>query len=447
MTTYSEKKYFDCDIEKIIPYEFNNKDHPDLQINQIINSFQQCWFLNPIIIDENYIILAWHGRLLASKKLVFKTVPVIQYFGLTEIQKKKFRILDNRIWDFWKYNIENLEIELKDIWDEFLNELFKDFDLNLWEIIDYDESTEDEIPQIDDSEIIVKFWDIFKLWQHTLICGDSRNKETIELLMNWEKADLVWTDPPYNVNYESDKWIKIKNDNMSQDEFELFLKDIFGNYYEIMKEWSPIYVAHSDIGWNLFRKTFLDSWLFLSQCLIWNKDHFVLWRQDYHRKHEPILYWWKLGKKHFWNWWRDKSTVIQTKVDFIQKLENWYIINIWDEKFQITWQIENIESINSTIINFSKPVKSDLHPTMKPIGLIEQMIHNSSKIWALVVDLFNWSWSTLITCEKTWRICKSIDLDPKFVQVTIKRFYDYCKWQREIKCLNRNLDLNKFLHG
>ena len=442
-----QKEIFDCEVAKLIPYEFNNKSHPAEQINMICNSFTECWFLNPILIDENNIILAWHGRLEASRKLNLQTVPVIQYFGLSEPQKKKFRILDNRIWDFADYNLANLEIELRDINDEQLNELFKEFNLDLRDPIEYDESIEDEVPEINDEDVIVQLWDIFQLWDHTLICWDSRSTVTVETLMNWAKSKLIWTDPPYNVNYESN-WKKIENDNMSPEEFERFMNDIFHIYYSIMEEWSPIYVAHSDTGWYTFRKAFIDAWFYFAECLIRNKDRFVLGRQDYHRKHEPILYWWKPWKKHSRYWERNKSTIIENNnQNFIQNIDDWVIISINWESFIVKWKIDSVDNLKSTIINYPKPNKSDIHPTMKPVGLIEQMIINSSKPGDIVVDLFNWSWSTLITCEKTWRVCKTIELMPKYTQASIKRFYDYTKGLREIKCLNRDLDINLITHG
>lgn len=391
-------------IDKIIPYEFNNKIHPEEQINKIANSIQECWFRAPILIDENNIILAGHGRLLWAQKLWLTEVPVIQYTDLDELQKKKYRILDNKLSDLAERDIENLKIELEAIDDPDLNLLFDDLNLGLDEDLDVDEDKEDEAPEVSE-KIWVEKGDVFQLWEHRLLCGDATKLDEVQKLMDGELCDLVITDPPYNVNYEGSNGLKIQNDNMGDSDFYQFLYDVYTNLCMIQKDGGSIYVFHADTEWENFRKAMVNAGYKLSQCLVRVKNALVMGRQDYHRKHEPILYGWKKTWSH--NWYSDRS--------------------------------------QTTVWNFDKPLKNDVHPTMKPIDILVYPISNSSKKWELVVDLFWWSGSTMIACEKTFRKCNMMELDERYVQVIIQRYFEYTKWQKEIKCLSRKLDVKKFL--
>ena len=231
--------------------------------------------------------------------------------------------------------------------------------------------------------------------------------------MNWEKADLLLTDPPYNVDivwgshWESveerkKKWaLTIQNDKMSNDEFHTFLYDVFSNANMVLKDWAVFYVWYASREVVNFQTCIEEWWLSVKQELIRNKNSMVMWRQDYQWKHEPCLYWWKETWSH-----------------------NWY----WDRK-------------QTTIINRDRPTKADMHPTMKPIWLFDYQIKNSSKKWDVVLDLFLWSWTTMIACEQNGRICYWMELDPIYVEVILKRFHKLNP-EAEIKCLNRNLDLN-----
>lgn len=391
-------------VDQLIPYEFNNKIHPEEQINKIANSIQECWFRAPILIDENNVILAGHGRVLGAKKLWLKEVPVIKYTDLTEPQKKKYRILDNKLADLAEWNIENLKIELAEINDPDLNELFDDLYLWLDDVLDVDEEKEDEAPTVPE-EPRVQPGDIFQLGTHRLVCGDARNLETVELLMDGEKADLVITDPPYNVNYEGSNGLKIQNDDMSDTDFYQFLYDVYTNMCAVHKDGGSIYVFHADTEWENFRKAMVNAWYKLSQCLVRVKNALVMGRQDYHWKHEPILYGWKKNGSH--QWYADRS--------------------------------------QTTVWNFDKPLKNDVHPTMKPIDIIVYPINNSSKKWESVLDLFGGSWSTLIACEKTARKCYTMELDPKYAQVIVQRYFEYTKGKKKIVCVNRDINLKDYL--
>ncbi|HNG96837.1 MAG TPA: site-specific DNA-methyltransferase, partial [Candidatus Absconditabacterales bacterium] len=367
-------------IDKIIPYEFNNKIHPEEQINKIANSIQECGFRAPILIDENNIILAGHGRLLGAQKLGLTEVPVIQYTDLDELQKKKYRILDNKLSDLAERDIENLKIELEAIDDPDLNLLFDDLNLGLDEDLDVDEDKEDEAPEVSE-KIWVEKGDIFQLGEHRLLCGDATKLDEVQKLMDGELCDLVITDPPYNVNYEGSNGLKIQNDNMGDSDFYQFLYDVYTNLCMVQKDGGSIYVFHADTEGENFRKAMVNAGYKLSQCLVRVKNALVMGRQDYHRKHEPILYGWKKNGSH--NWYSDRS--------------------------------------QTTVWNFDKPLKNDVHPTMKPIDILVYPISNSSKKGELVVDLFGGSGSTMIACEKTFRKCNMMELDERYVQVIIQR--------------------------
>lgn len=402
--TFDQWEYMNLSPDQLIPYQFNNKIHPDDQINAIINSITECWFRSPILIDEHNIILAWHGRWIASKKMWLTQVPVLKFTDLTEIQKKKYRILDNKLAELADRDIENLKIELAELNDPELNDLFDDLDLWLDDIQNVDEEQENQAPEISEKPRVQQ-WDVFQLWDHRLVVWDATNLEAVQLLMEDQKANLIITDPPYNVNYEWSTGMKIQNDDMSKDSFYQFLYDAFTNMYMVQEDGASVYVFHADTEWENFRKAFTDAGFKLAQCLIRVKNALVMGRQDYHWKHEPILYGRKPTAGH--NWYTDRS--------------------------------------QTTVRNFDKPLKNDLHPTMKPIDIITYPITNSSKKWDRVLDLFGWSWSTLIACEKTNRICYTMELDEKYAQVIVERYYAYTKWAIPIQCLNREIDLKPLL--
>lgn len=229
-----------------------------------------------------------------------------------------------------------------------------------------------------------KIGDIWQLGNHRLMCGDSTNKNNVEKLMDNNKADLLLTDPPYNVDYEgkTKDSLKMKNDSMDDSNFKQFLIDAFSNANDVMKDGASFYIWHADSEGYNFRSACKDvSWK-VRQCLIWNKNAMVMGRQDYQWKHEPCLYGWKDGASH--NWYSDRK--------------------------------------QTTILEFKKPLRNDLHPTMKPIDLFSYQIKNSSKNNDIVLDLFGGSGSTLIACEQLNRICYMMEFDPHYVDVIIYRW-------------------------
>lgn len=377
-------------VDELIPYINNARTHNDEQVSQICASINEYGFTNPILIDEKNSIIAGHGRLLAAKKLKMKEVPCIVLCGLTEAQKKAYIIADNKLALNAGWNDELLKVEF-----ENLKEL--DFDLNLTgfsadeidaildNIEDDKEIVEDEFDEEPPEEPKSKVGDIYQLGNHRLMCGDSTKEEDVEKLMNGVKADMVFTDPPYNVNYEGSDGQSIQNDDMEDTEFHDFLYLAYKNMFNSVKEGGPIYVCHADSEGLNFRSAFKEAGFKLAQCLIWVKNSFTLGRQDYQWQHEPILYGWKPGAGHY------------------------YV----DDRSQ------------STIWNYDKPKHNDLHPTMKPLELVGKAINNSSLKGELVLDLFGGSGSTLIASEQLNRKCYMMEFDPKYVDVIIKRWEQF----------------------
>ena len=399
----AQRQYKKILLSEVVSYERNNKKHWK-NVARIADSIKRNEYIAPIIIDENNIILAWHGRKLALEQLGTTEVEVLQVSWLTEKQKADFRIADNRTTELSEWDYEAVLAEIGEFELEDLKLDFPDLD---FDAVDLNKDAEDEVPDMDNVEIIVQKGDLFQLWDHRLMCWDATSIEDIELLMDGKKVDEVVTDPPYNLDYtgKTKDALKIENDKKTDNDFRKFLYDAFSCMNMFMKGGAVFYVRHADSEWYSFRWALEDAGLKVRQCLIWEKDVMVMGRQDYHWKHEPCLYWWKEG----------------------------------------AWHLRNADRKQTTILRFDRPTRNKEHPTMKPVNLMEYLVSNNTKSEDLVLDPFLGGGSTLIACEKTNRICYWTELDPKYIQVILKRYYDYTKWQREIKCLNRDLDLTPIL--
>ena len=374
-------------ITKLVPYVNNARTHSPEQINKLRSSLREFGFINPVIIDRDFGVIAGHGRILAAKEEGIAEVPCVFADYLTEAQKKAYILADNRMamdagWDeeLLRVEIEALQAEAFDLsltgFDEKeLSDLFKD-DTDVQED-DFDVDAELEKPTFS------KSGDVWTLGRHRLLCGDSTKVETFAILMNGRKANLVVTDPPYNVNYEGTAG-KIKNDNLADEKFYQFLFDAFSNIEKVMADDASIYVFHADTEGLNFRKAFSDAGFYLSGCCIWKKPSLVLGRSPYQWQHEPCLYGWKKSGKH--QWYSDRK--------------------------------------QTTIWEFEKTKKNTDHPTMKPIPLLAYPIQNSSMSNTLVLDPFGGSGSTLIACEQTDRDCYTIELDEKYCDVIVKRYIE-----------------------
>lgn len=381
------ERFEKVDIDLLVPYARNARTHSKQQVKQIQASMREFGFINPVIVDKDYNLIAGHGRILAAKEEGIKQVPCVFVEHLTEAQKRAYILADNRLAMNAGWDDEMLAVELSDLQGE-------DFDLDLLgfdtdeldKLLNGNDDVQDDDFDVDEElekPAFSQTGDLWLLGRHRLVCSDSTNPETYERLMDGKLANLVVTDPPYNVNYEGSAG-KIKNDNMENEAFYNFLYDAFSCMESVMANDASIYVFHADTEGLNFRKAFVDAGFYLSGTCIWKKQSLVLGRSPYQWQHEPVLYGWKKKGKHQWYTGRKEST-------------------IWE---------------------FDKPKKNGDHPTMKPIPLLAYPITNSSLNNCIVLDSFGGSGSTLIACEQTDRICHTIELDEKFCDVIVKRYIE-----------------------
>lgn len=376
-------------ISEIRPYEQNAKIHGKEQISNVAKSIKKYGWQGFILIDSDNVIIAGHCRYFAAKRLGLKEVPVKVADELTEEQVREYRLLDNKL--------NESEWDLDILKDDLLGLDFSDFKLD-WGIGDEEEdeaeTEEDDFDEPLPEEPISKQGDVWQLGDHRLMCGDSTNADDVEKLMGRQLADLVITDPPYNVDYEGktkDK-LKIDNDKMEQSTFEAFLIDAFSNLKTALKPGGTFYVWHASKTQREFEDALNANELEVRQQLIWNKNSMVLGRQDYQWKHEPCFYGWKEGAAHY----------------FID------------------------DRTNTTVFDEKKPVRNAIHPTMKPIKLIAKQVQNSSRKGELVLDLFGDSGSTLMACEQTGRKCCTMEFDPRYCDAIIERWQSYTGRKAEL---------------
>ena len=386
------------ELEQLVPYARNARTHSESQVAQIAGSIAEFGFVNPVLVGGDNIIIAGHGRVMAAKKLGLKTVPTIKLDHLTENQRRALVIADNKIAENAGWDEELLRLELQNLADE-------DFDLDLLGFddvelddlltsLDDDEAAalDENIPEVQENPVS-RTGDIWIMGEHRLLCGDSTSEADMKKLMAGELADMVFTDPPYNVNYgdtAKDKLRskggakagrKIMNDNLG-DDFEGFLTAACKNMLAYTK--GALYICMSSSELDTLQSAFRNAGGKWSTFIIWAKNTFTLGRSDYQRQYEPILYGWKDGNDRYWCGARDQGDV-------------WF---------------------------YNKPQKNDLHPTMKPVDLVVRGIKNSSKTLDIVLDPFGGSGSTLIAAEHTGRQARLIELDPKYVDVIVRRWQE-----------------------
>lgn len=368
-------------VSDLKPFARNPKDHPKKQIDNIAKSIEKYGWRQAILVSfDTGEIVAGHGRLLAAKKLEVDEVPCIDASDMTPDQIAEYRYLDNKLNES-DWNIEILQEELKNL-------DFSDFDID-WGDFDINEDDdkniiEDEynepIPEEPDS----KYGQVYMLGRHRLMCGDSTKQSDVERLMCGNLADIFITDPPYNVDYtgKTKEALKIENDKMDDSAFRGFLRGAFKAADSVMKPGAVFYIWHADSEGYNFRGACRDAGWTVRQTIIWNKNSIVMGRQDYQCKHETCLYGWKEGAGHLWASDRKQTTVI----------------------------------------DMPRPTKSDIHPTMKPIGLFDYQIKNNTKGGDLVLDLFGGSGTTIMACEQNGRTAYSMELDPRYVDAIIGRW-------------------------
>ncbi|GHV24414.1 methyltransferase [Clostridia bacterium] len=409
------RKYQNVKIENLKPYEKNARTHNQEQIDKIQKSLEEFGFINPVLIDANFGIIAGHGRVLAAKQMGIEEVPCLFIEDLTETQKRAYIIADNKLALDAGWDEEILKVELSELNDLDFNISLTGFEINDFnfefedgkEILN-DEFEDEPLPENPKS----KHGDLYLLGNHRILCGDSTNPEDISKLMNKEVADLFLTDPPYNVDY-SGGTTKIQNDNMNDEDFQNFLNLAFENANQHMKNGAVFYIWFANSNTlNFYLACQSANWK-VRQQLIWVKNCFAFGRQDYQWKHEPCLYGWKDGASHRFFGGRCQSTIFENEIDIL-KLSNEEMQNLLKEIFE--------DNISTTILKENKPIANKLHPTMKPINLLIRLIENSSKPDEIVLDLFGGSGSTLIACEQLKRRCFMTEIEPKYIDVIIRRY-------------------------
>ncbi len=384
-------QYYLADIKDLIPYARNARTHSDEQVAQIAASIKEFGFLSPIIISKDNTILCGHGRFYAAQKLGLEKVPCIKEEYLTETQKRAYILADNKLSLNAGWDNEMLAVELTELQNEDFDLGLTGFDVSeLEDLIGKDSSdVEDDDYDLDaalEKAAFVQRGDVWNVGRHKLMCGDATSSEDVNTLMEDKKANLIVTDPPYNVAFESSDGLSIKNDKMENTKFYEFLLAAFKNMADHLEKGGAAYVFHADTEGLNFRKAFIDAGFHLSGCCIWVKNSLVLGRSDYQWQHEPVLYGFLQNGKHYWSAKAGRS--------------------------------------QTTIWNFDKPKKNKNHPTSKPLDLLAYPIDNSSQENAIIIDTFGGSGSTLMTCEKTNRICYMMELDEKYASVILRRYVE-----------------------
>lgn len=388
-------------IEKLVPYVNNARTHNASQIMKLRSSLREFGFINPVIIDREYNIIAGHGRVMAAREEKIGKVPCVFVDYLTEAQKKAYILADNRMAMDAGWDEQLLKVEIESLQAENFDVSLTGFDeKELSDLFDSEKDAKDDNFDVDKElpkPTVTKAGDVWLLGAHKLICGDSTKEETYKMLMGEQKANLVVTDPPYNVNYQGSAG-KIKNDNLKNDQFYRFLMAAFTCMEKAMADDASIYVFHADTEGLNFRKAFSDAGFYLSGTCIWKKQSLVLGRSPYQWQHEPCLFGWKKNGRH--QWYSDRK--------------------------------------QTTIWEFDKPKKNGDHPTMKPVPLIAYPIRNSSMTNCIVLDPFGGSGSTLIACEQTGRTCRTIELDEKYCDVIVKRYIEQVRSTAGVYVIREN---------
>lgn len=376
-------------IDKLVPYVNNARTHSAEQILKLRSSLREFGFVNPIIIDREFNVIAGHGRLMAAKEEGIEEVPCVFVDYLTDAQKKAYILADNRMAMDAGWDDELLKIEMEELQNLGYDLEFTGFDeKELADLfgVDDKEVKEDEfdLTAALEKASFVERGDVWFVGKHKLMCGDATSSEDVAKLMEDKKANLILTDPPYNVAFKSSDGLTIQNDSMDNNDFYEFLYLSFKNMADHLENGGAAYVFHADTEGLNFRKAFIDAGFHLAGCCIWVKDSLVLGRSDYQWQHEPILYGFLQNGKH--PWYSDRK--------------------------------------QTTIWNFDKPKKNSNHPTSKPLDLLAYPISNSTQANAIVIDTFGGSGSTLMACEQMNRICYTMELDEKYASVILRRYVE-----------------------
>lgn len=376
--------------DKLVPYQNNARTHSPEQITKLRSSLREFGFINPIIIDKDYGVIAGHGRLMAAKEEGIDEVPCVFADHLSEAQKKAYIIADNRMAEDAGWDEELLRVEIEALQDADFDPMLTGFDES--ELAALFGNAGNEEVEDDDFDLtaalekasFVERGDIWTVGRHRLMCGDATDASDVDALMGDAKANLMLTDPPYGVSFESSSGLTIKNDNIKGDKFYTFLFDAFTNMKTHMEKGGAAYCFHADTEGLTFRQAFIDAGFHLAGVCIWVKNSLVLGRSDYQWQHEPILYGFMKDGKH--SWYADRK--------------------------------------QTTIWNYDKPKRNADHPTSKPLDLLSYPIGNSTQENGIVIDTFGGSGSTMMACESMNRICYMMELDEKYASVILRRYVE-----------------------
>lgn len=377
------------ELDKLVPYVNNARTHSPEQINKLRASLREFGFINPVIIDKDYGIIAGHGRVIAAREEGIEKIPCVFADHLTEAQKKAYILADNRMALDAGWDEELLRVEIEALQAEAFDVSLTGFDEK--EITDLFKDTQEEVKDDDydltaalEKAAFVKKGDLWVVGRHRLLCGDATNAEAVDKLCDGKRVNLILTDPPYGVSFKSASGLTIQNDSMKNEEFYSFLLAAFKNMVSHLEPGGSAYVFHADTEGLNFRRAFIDAGLHLAGCCIWVKNSLVLGRSDYQWQHEPVLYGFLKNGKH--QWYSDRK--------------------------------------QTTIWNFDKPKRNENHPTSKPLDLLSYPLKNSTQENAIVLDTFGGSGSTLMACELTNRICYTMELDEKYASVILRRYVE-----------------------
>ena len=415
-------------VDRLKPYEKNPRKN-DGAVDRMVVALREFGFRVPILAKNDGEIVDGHLRLKAAIAIGMTEVPVLPTDGLTDEQVRALRLLLNRSATWASWDEERLAKEIALLVAENFDISLTGFDQHeLDKLLKYGASGDPDAVPDPPQQPLVRPGELWLLGKHRLYCGDATKIEDVDLLFgdSLTLADMIWTDPPYNVDYEGQAG-KIAGDKMTAAEFDYFLADAFGIMFAAIKTGGAIYVAHSEAGDGLaFRRAFQAARFRFASCLIWNKGQAVLGRGDYHWQHEPILYGWKPGAPHKWHGNRQPKTVLQAGLPGIAAQDDGSFTLLIDGRlYRLFGDNLRVEETPGTVINIPKPNKSELHPTTKPVDLVAHCVANSSATGDVVLDPFGGSGSTLIACERLCRRCFSLEIDPRFTQVQIERWQDF----------------------
>lgn len=382
------KDYPMAPVDKFIPYANNARTHSKEQINKLRSIYRGIGYGDPVEVDENFTILSGHGRVEAAKAEGMKELPYVMLTGMTEAEKKAYILAVNRsaLDAGWDEELLSVEIEaLQDMGFDMSLTAFDEKELAALYAGDDDSKDDDfDLSAALEKASFVEPGDVWTVGRHRLMCGDATKAEDVQKLMDGTRANLIVTDPPYGVSFKSSSGLTIQNDSIKNEEFYSFLLSAFKNMADVLEKGGAAYVFHADTEGLNFRRAFIDAGFHLAGCCIWVKDSLVLGRSDYQWQHEPILYGFLQNGKH--PWYSDRK--------------------------------------QTTIWNYAKPKRNENHPTSKPLDLLAYPIRNSSQENSVVVDTFGGSGSTMMACEQTGRICRMMELDPKYASVILRRYVE-----------------------